>query len=263
MQVMAGMKEETPMVTSFHGVLGRAPNHLNMEEGIFFESRGDIGIQCSAEEGTIYFATLKPLAVPTRERKRYTPAEMEAHAASVGDVWVAPGVQFKDIWAIADKSRTIMLNQEEGWADKWYHNRVVLVGDSAHKATSINGLGLTNGIHSAAALANELERLLEINNQPSTGLVTQTFDRYQALRQDEAKVVCTRGWNMIREITRKTWTNWFWDRFVLPWVDVESVARGLIVSMMLVRHGQILGYVPFFGQEGSIAWVRRVGGTKR
>ena len=62
-----------------------------------------------------------------------------------------------------------MVNQEEGYCDKWYHGRIVLAGDAAHKVTSVTGMGFNMGISSAVVLANELYRTLQSEADPSTG----------------------------------------------------------------------------------------------
>lgn len=250
---------ESPMSTTFHGLLGRAPNSaVGLGENVFFESRGGLAaVQCSAVKDTVFFATLRPVpGTPLRDRHRYTREEMEEHAASLGDVWVAPGLQFRDIWAAADKERTRMLNQEEGFLEgKWYHGRTVLLGDSVHKTTSINGLGLTNGLHSAAALANELQRLVTSSDLGDAS-VLRAFERYQHEREGETKTVFIHGWNMIREVTKTSWVSRFWDNYILPWVDSESALRGLVVSLMLIRHGQALSFLPFTDRQAWVPWLK-------
>ncbi|KAF6829566.1 FAD binding domain-containing protein [Colletotrichum plurivorum] len=264
MQRLAGDDTGNPMLTSFRGLLGRAPNKdkkLRLGEGVFFESRGGLAaVQCSAAGDTIYFATLMPVpgGKPMQMRRRYTPEEMEEHAAALADVWVAPGLQFRDLWAAADKDKTRMLNQEEGFLEgAWNHRRIVLLGDAVHKTTSINGLGLTNGLHSAAVLANELKNLVSSELHVGEASVVQAFERYQQQRLGETKEICTRGWNMIREITQSSWISRLWDFYILPWVDSESALRGLVVSLMLVRYGQVLSFIPFDGMHGRVSWLKR------
>lgn len=257
---------QSPMSTTFRGLLGRAPNSaVGLEESIFFESRGGLAaVQCSAVKGTVFFATLQPVpGEPLRERHRYTKEEMEEHAASLGDVWVAPGLQFREIWAAADKERTRMLNQEEGFLEgKWYHGRMVLLGDSVHKTTSINGLGLTNGLHSAAVLANELQHLVT-SLELGDASVLRAFERYQHEREDETKTLFIHGWNMIREVTKSSWASRFWDNYILPWVDSESAFRGLVVSLMLIRHGQALSFIPFTELQGWVPWLKHPAVTSK
>ncbi|KAI5867516.1 hypothetical protein GGS23DRAFT_612640 [Durotheca rogersii] len=253
---------ESPMVSTFYGIVARAPNDFGLEEGVFFESRGgDAAIQCTVTGGMLNYATLKRLPETVRGRRKYAAAEMEEYAKSLSDVWVGPGVKFSDVWARTDKALARMLNQEEGFVDRWSYDRIVLLGDAVHKMTSINGLGLTCGLHSAAALANELQGLVAAHGaNPSVGRLAEAFARYRESRRGEARQIFTRGFTMIREVTRKSWANWFWDSYVLPWIDTEAIGRGLFVSLMVIRSGQVLAYVPFEGKHGAVPWLRRAGG---
>lgn len=251
-----------PMASSFYGLFGRAypPPDLPLEPEVFFESRGaGAVIQCLGNGERLQFVTLKPLpGAPSAGRARYSAEDVESYASSIADVAVCPGVRFGDVWAHVDRTTVRMLNQEEGFMDRWHHGgRVVLVGDAVHKSTSVNGLGMTCGLHSAAALSNLLQGLLRDNQTPSAEDFGEVFARYQRDREREVKPVWDAGYAMIREVTRTSWASWFWDRFVLPWLDTEQLARGLIPSAFLIRYGQVLSYLPFSGEQGRVPWVHR------
>lgn len=250
---------DDPMVSSFYGLFGQASTAgLDIEHEVFFESRGaGVVIQCLAGRGRLQFVVLKPLPEPMTGRKRYSEDDMEKYAALIADVAVCPGIRFRDVWARADKASVRMLNQEEGLLRQWHHGRLALVGDAVHKSTSVNGLGMTCGVHSAAVLANELQRLVTATPNPSLEMVEQAFGRYQRSRQAEVKTIWSGGRAMIREVTRISWASWFWDEYVLPWVDIESLARGILVSLLLIRYGQMLSYIPFAGRFGRVAWVNQ------
>ncbi|KAI0098687.1 hypothetical protein GGR51DRAFT_552422 [Nemania sp. FL0031] len=251
--------DKSPMLSTFHGIVGRAPNEFGLENGVFFESRGgEAAIQCTVAEDMIYYATLKPLAEPISGPKRYSQEELKDYAESLSHVYVGPGVRFEHVWAKTDKELVRLINQQEGFAGRWHHDRIVLLGDAVHKTTSINGLGLTCGLHSAAALANELQGVLKLEANPSTKTLELVFARYQQARTGEARVIWKRGFKMIREVTNKSWINWFWDKYMLSWFDVETLARGLVVSYTLIRNGELLSYIPFTGKSGTVAWLRRV-----
>ncbi|KAA8565452.1 hypothetical protein EYC84_009312 [Monilinia fructicola] len=129
--------------------------------------------------------------------------------------------------------------------------RIVLVGDAAHKTTSVNGLGLTCGLHSAAALANEITKIVVGDREVDTKAIENAFKRYQAEREGEARQIWGDGYKIIRDVTSRRWSSRFWDEWVLPWIDIEKFWGGALVSWLLIRHGQILGFVPFKGEEAS------------
>ncbi|KAI6356241.1 hypothetical protein MCOR25_007931 [Pyricularia grisea] len=263
--------QQDPMVASFNSIFGRASvADLKIEPGTWFESRGaGVIIQglVGAADGKMTFATIKPLNVEERSaavvsgggrRPRYSDADADEHAASIQHVLVCPGVTFGDVWARADRELCVMVDQEEGFAEHWYHpsGRVVLVGDAVHKSTSANGLGMTCGVHSAAVLANGLRDLLSEQPSPSGMALAEVFAHYQAERKAEVKPLWDNGHAMVRQVTRSfSWGPWLWERFVLPWWDIESLAWGLLPSVFLVRKGQLLSYVPFMGKRGWVPWA--------
>lgn len=72
----------------------------------------------------------------------------------------------------------------EGLAEKWYHERVVLVGDAAHSMMPSLGLGVNTGFQGIAELTNGLRRLLLLDNicgggrGPDTASIKKVFKRY-------------------------------------------------------------------------------------
>ncbi|QSZ36226.1 hypothetical protein DSL72_007352 [Monilinia vaccinii-corymbosi] len=251
--------DENSMVASFHGIFGSASNQaLRLPEGIVYESRGaGAVIQCVATPRIVYYVTLKELHSPIAQRVRYTAVDMEDYAEEIGDVALCPGYRFRDLWQHADKGQARKLNQEEGILKRWSWGRVVLVGDAVHKTTSVNGLGLTCGLHSAAALVNELARVVSGEGEVDMENIERAFQRYQAEREGEARQIWGDGYKIIRDVTSKRWVSRFWDEWVLPWIDIEKFWGGALVSWLLIRHGQILGFVPFKGEEGKVSWARK------
>lgn len=264
-------QQQPSMVASFYGIFGRGhTGDLPIEPEVFFESRGAGAVVqlLATSDGRLQFVTLKALPASTSStsvRTKYNAEETEAYAKSIMDVYLCPGVTFGDVWARADRCSTQLLQQEEGFIRRWHggRGRVVLVGDAVHKSTSINGLGMTCGLHSAAALANLLQGLVrpgkeqegDVAAPPSGEALEAVFVTYQREREGEVKRIWNRGNAMVREVTQQSWWNWFWDSYVLPWVDLERLGGGMIPSMALIRHGKVLKYVPFHGQQGRISWL--------
>lgn len=79
-----------------------------------------------------FFRLEKSFTWPKRER--YTDEDAEAMAASVADHPIAPTVVFGDLWN--KRYRGLLISIEEGVLEHWYHGRIVLAGDSAHKVRS-------------------------------------------------------------------------------------------------------------------------------
>ncbi|KAI1130861.1 FAD/NAD(P)-binding domain-containing protein [Nemania abortiva] len=244
-----------PMVASFYGIYGHVSNQFGLESGMFYETRGSgIAMQLIVTPEKLFFSLLKPLPKPKSERIRFTRNDIEEFAQSCFTVSLAPNLKFKDIWAVADKDATTLVAQEEGLAQLWHYDRIVLLGDSVHKMTSINGLGANCGMNSAAVLANELQKLLSFNPNPSLGELDDAFARYKRFRVKEAKALHDNGHSTTRRVAWSSWADWFIDRVVSPWMNMGTMMEKYIYPM--VKSGQILSYVPFEGKQGQIPWRR-------
>lgn len=242
------------MTATFYGIYGNAPAIDGFQDGMFYETRGSgrvIQLFCVGDR--MFFGLLKTLERPTTERRSYNAEEMERIAAEFAEYFVSPTVKFKEVWAVTDKTTARLVNQEEGFTEKWYHERIALVGDSAHKMTSITGQGVNSGMHSAATLANELRKILQSNPDPTTELLEETFARYQRAREGETQALFKNGLEVTRQVTWYTWRAWLWDRFICPWLDGTQKFEQFC---MLIRGGQLLDYVPAPVQKGKFAWFR-------
>lgn len=241
-----------PMTATYQGLYGCFHSSIGLEPGTFYQSRGTgIVSQVTVGEDRGYFALLRP-NTPAIQSRRYTTEDRDRLANELKDVFVAPGVCFGDMWEHTDKETSAMVNQEEGYCDKWYHERVALAGDAVHKITSASGMGVNAGIDSATVLANELHRLLQADAAPSTKAIEDAFARYQNIRDPSARRLQSFGRKHIRSITWETWGNWIFDRFVNPWIGVERVA-GIIGEG--IKRGHILEYVPFKDREVRVPWT--------
>ncbi|KAK7908918.1 hypothetical protein PG985_014796 [Apiospora marii] len=241
-----------PMTATFQGLYGCFRPCHGYEPGTFYQSRGSgIASQIMIGEKKGHFAIVRPKFLPTAESTRYTPEDRDRLAEELAGIMVGPGVRFGDVWAATDKETAAMVDQEEGYCDKWYHERIVLAGDAVHKSTSVTGLGVNTGINSAAVLANQLHHTLQSEPNPDTPALEDAFARYQQIRSFEASRLHTNGRRQVRGVTWATWTDWLWDRFVNPWIGVETVAA--LFSKLIVR-GQMLDYVPFEDREVRVPW---------
>lgn len=93
-------------------------------------------LMCTTQrDQTFFFVFIKlPKAVRWPDRIRYTVEEAETEAAKYVDLPVADGIRFGQLWKQRIRGHLYCL--EEGIFKLWHHNRIVLVGDSAHKVSS-------------------------------------------------------------------------------------------------------------------------------
>lgn len=66
-------------------------------------------------------------------RSKFTAADAEAEAAKIADMPVTSHTLFGEVWA--RRTRGYLCSLEEGVYEHWYANRIVLVGDAAHKVS--------------------------------------------------------------------------------------------------------------------------------
>lgn len=79
----------------------------------------------------IYWFMYNKLPVPTCERTRYSTADIEALAAKHMNTPISQQTRFKQLWDT--KKRVVLTNLEEGMQELWFSDRIVIVGDAAHK----------------------------------------------------------------------------------------------------------------------------------
>lgn len=238
---------------NFQGLYGKAPAMSGVKPGTFYETRSNgIATQVVGSEGTMLFSLIQTVDTSTPVPRKYTLEDREAMASRFAEVQVAPGVRFKDVWRIAERETATMVNQEEGYAANWHHGRLVIVGDAAHKMTSISGLGLNTGLHSAAVLVNQLHDIHRLNKDPPAFLIEDAFATYYNIRQSETYSAFRLGQSLTRNVTWSSWADWIWDRFIMPWLNQDYIICDRISP--LVSRGQLLSYVPFQELKGVVPW---------
>ena len=247
----------TAMTTTFRGIFGKAYGMEKYKDSVFYELRGSrIMIQSFKGGDKVHFAVVKAVDQPVTERKVYSEEEMNRFAEEIAHLYVTPDVTFGELWANTDRDHARLINQQEGFAEgPWHHERLVLVGDSVHKMTTITGQGANAALHSAAALANELRRVTRTNPNPDTKELGQAFTRYEKARKETAKAMCAVSERITRLGSWYTWFYWFYDLFVLNWLSTKPILERF---SNLMAKGQILDYVPFQDVKSKIPWVNHV-----
>ena len=253
MQRLSG-EAPTAMTTTFRGIFGKAHGMPGYSEGLFYEMRGpNMACQSFGAGGWVHFAFLWKAGEPFTEHRTYSEKEMMQFAEQVPDMHPAPGVTFRELWAHTDKSHARLVNMEEGIVEgPWHHQRIVLLGDAVHKLTTITGQGVNAGMHSAAALANELRRAVRADSSPDTAQIEDAFARYERSRRSTAATLCEVSERVTRLVSWSSWFLWLFDRFLVGWMSQRPLLDRLAG---LMARGQVLDYVPFADPESEVPWV--------
>lgn len=242
-----------PFTTTYRGLYGVSTWMKGIEENTMCEMHSEkLTIQIIPGKDTMMFTAYQRLPETSKTSVRYTTEEKEAFAAEVGEMYVAPTVQFKDIWS--EQTWSYASGLEEGIADKWYGERVVLVGDTVHKMTPNVGLGLNSGWQSAVILTNGLRRLLAKDPEPSTEALNQLFKDYQGTRKKNASDMASVSGLYTRVVA---WNNPVWkfaDQYVTKYIGGDCKLLDLLL-VPLVKQGFTLDFLNEDNfRSGNVAW---------
>ncbi|KAJ6003489.1 hypothetical protein N7451_006036 [Penicillium sp. IBT 35674x] len=148
---------------------------------------------------------------------RFTDEDAEAYIQKFGSSLVGPGYTVKDLWDARVKATMVPL--EEGVIKKWSHNRVVLMGDSVHKATVNPGLGGNLAYEGIARLTNGLVHLLKEDPSPTLEQLTEVFDQYVADQRPRAETVVGISGQITRYEAQDSWVLKLAARHIVPYVS--------------------------------------------
>ncbi|KAI1120971.1 hypothetical protein F5Y10DRAFT_289089 [Nemania abortiva] len=250
------MTPGSPMVPGYLSLFGHTRSVPGgITPGDFAESHGPgVASQSVRMNGAAYFTVLKRLdKYGVAEKQKFTSEDMDKFAEEMANITVFPGVKLKEIWPLRDKPTAILTCQEEGIANKWYYGRVVLVGDAAHKMTSVNGSGAMTAALSAVVLVNNLRNTLQKNPNPSTEQLKGVFTKYVAMRMPAASAMVDFGGLLTRFMT---WTGTGAEaRDRQESSSNNMLAQSKMRLLPPLSQSPILDFVPFESKYGPTRWV--------
>ena len=117
------------------------------------------------------------------EIPRFTKKQMEEQVSEHGDFQFNAGITLRDMLYTATELSYLPL--EEANHKIWTHNRIVCLGDSAHKMTPNMGQGLNQAIEGAAVLTNCLLDMLRRTKGERVDIeqIEQTLRKYRESRE--------------------------------------------------------------------------------
>ncbi|OJD27062.1 hypothetical protein ACJ73_01550 [Blastomyces percursus] len=139
-----------------------------------------------------------------------------------GDI-LAPGLGFEDL--IRGHIAYNMTALPEYTFRQWHYNRIITIGDAAHKFHPIAGHGGNSALESGVALTNALARALNgsTSNALSTSQISDIFQGVQNLRHKTAKRLIAVSHAHQRVQCLETPFSQFFTLHVLPRLDVDRV----------------------------------------
>jgi 2-polyprenyl-6-methoxyphenol hydroxylase-like FAD-dependent oxidoreductase len=252
----AVVNAEQPYLTTYRVMFGNAPLVAGVENGEVYEAHGDdASSQVFVGNGRMWFFIYKRLANPTKTRASYTEKDMIDYAEEMGGKYVLPGHTLREIFA--KRNGAGLTNLEEGIVENWSWDRIVLVGDAAHKVTPNIGWGYNSGIQDLVALINRLRPLM--TSQQAQDLTTAKFqDVFKAYQKERmefmVKIVDISG-TVTRQTAWNGWAAYILDRFAFHVLDVEKLVTHYVLGPMVSQ----IPVLDFLREnhfiQGKIPWV--------
>ncbi|KAH6979009.1 hypothetical protein EDB82DRAFT_558602 [Fusarium venenatum] len=244
--------------TTFYGFYGHGEElSTDLIEGTDYECHSEgFSTQLIMPSHKKYFFTIYlKLDKPTTGRHWITNEQADELAKKYEDVYMAPGVTFKQVWE--SKKWFYTAPFEEGVAKTWSRDRVVLLGDAVHKMTPNIGFGLNTGWQSTVVLINLLRALLLENQNPDVKDLTKAFDEYQNIRLAHV----TNDVKLAGTSTRAVmWDNILWkllDQYLLPYINGDTIlAKHMCCPTILKAFTLDWLPEPSF-KEGELKWHNR------
>lgn len=133
-------KDKTCMKTSYKGLIGVGPQISNLRKDALitiYDEKLTFLILPQPEQVFWIVCARLPETMVWPQRGRWTEKDAEELAAKIASHPITKDCKFGDLWRTRD--RGMLVPVEEGLLDRWYHDRIVLAGDAAHKVRKWKG----------------------------------------------------------------------------------------------------------------------------
>jgi hypothetical protein len=153
----------------------------------------------------------------------YSTQDANDFAAKHQGMTIKPDLKFSAIWK--NRISYTLVATEEAQFKRWSWGRIACAGDCVHKMTPNIGAGGNAAIETAAALANELKKMIDAAEKckPSYATIQKHLGNYQKLREKRVTAILTAANALTRIQALKTWKDRLFAFWILPFSgDVVS-----------------------------------------
>ncbi|KAL3480509.1 hypothetical protein BJX99DRAFT_244257 [Aspergillus californicus] len=194
-------RERKEMLARYSCIFGISPDMNQLVAGHGYRTFGKgftTVIMVGKNHRTFWFLFARMERTYTMEDlPRFTAEDRETHAAQYFPVSISPDVSFGDLYKKAIRKTYVPL--EEAFYEQWVADRLVCIGDSAHKMTPNMGQGGNCAIESAASLANRLKTFVDLPGPSySTSDLHDALSAWSTARQPRARKICRAANQMTR-----------------------------------------------------------------
>ncbi|KAK6088712.1 FAD binding domain-containing protein [Seiridium cupressi] len=167
-------------------VAGYIPGELNN-----IRAKGWSGLVISGPEGRVYWFMHQRLPEPRygKDIPRYTEEDELQFVKEFWDCAITDKINFGQVYS--KKLTSTLTPLHEYVYEKWFFNRIMLLGDSAHKPNPLSGQGGNGAIESVAELVNAIVRMRDTRSNGLASLndeeVEMIFQQTQTARHEREK----------------------------------------------------------------------------
>ncbi|KAL3455958.1 hypothetical protein BJX64DRAFT_53548 [Aspergillus heterothallicus] len=196
---------------------------------------------CAAPNGlTFWFCFFKNRKHATSyDALRYTDEEKEQYAAEFSADRTRPDVTMGDLYRTSTSTGLVPI--EEFVLNRYFHKRILLLGDSVHKMHPITGQGGNAAIEDCAYLANRLQDIFRRGQHPTYAQLQTIFFDLQEERRPRTKILTKGARGLARLESFGTPILKQVMLHIFPRVPCENILAGLAESL---TQGQPLAYLP-------------------
>ncbi|KAJ5608614.1 hypothetical protein N7537_005233 [Penicillium hordei] len=193
---------------------------------------------------------------------RYMTSDIEIAVEQLRSIVFYKDLNFGHLWETRETVSMTVL--EENTFETWYHDRLVLLGDSAHKMTPNIGQGANMAIEDAAALANLLQRLRKgLSDWPPTdGQVQTLLHQYRSVRHGRVNSVYKSSRFLVRLHARDGLLKTLFGRYYVPYagdlpayIGSKSIADGVLCDFLPPPRRSGGGWERYRTKHSNWRWV--------
>ncbi|CAN9080337.1 unnamed protein product [Alternaria alternata] len=199
----------------------------------------------------IYWFLFKKLPVTAYGKiPRYTKDQEDALVAEHASDHITDTLTFGELYALR-KTSTLQALPEVVFS-KWHYNRIMTIGDAAHKFNPISGHGGNSAIEDAAVLADQLHALFNRKGESITDAdFVEAFQTTQSLRVDRATALLKFSHAQQSVQAMDTVTSKFIARYIVPLYHAEKMIDVLCGTS---RGGTHIKALPLPNRPHSDLW---------
>lgn len=154
---------------------------------------------------------------------RFTKEDEEALVNEHLNDKITENCTFRDLYST--KISSVLTSLPEYVFKKWHFQRIMTIGDAAHKFEPISGQGGNSAIETAAVLVSNLATMLKSKAHPShitTADIDVVFAKTQAMREKRAQALVNASHEEQRFAAMETTALAFVGRYVLPTMSIDE-----------------------------------------